>query len=158
MKALLQLTNKIAKFFKLSWQEKVLLIDGFFLSGIFRFVILFLPFNNLVEFVGKYKEESSEEISDINKVTINKIGWAVAVVSRITPWESKCFVQALTAQRMLKKRKIDSTLYLGVAKNKQKKLLAHAWLRSGKIIVTGGLGCNSFTEVMKFSSKVRGRK
>lgn len=158
MKVLSQLIRKIGKFFKLSWVEQMLLFDVFFLSGIFRFAILFLPFNKLAAFAGKCKEESSEQVSDIDELTINKIRWAVSVVSRFTPWKSKCFVQALTAQTMLKKEKIGSTLYLGVAKDKEKKPLAHAWLRSGRIIVTGETGYSSFTQVAKFASKVRGRE
>lgn len=158
MKILLQLIKRTAKFFKLSWDEQKLLVDAFFLSGIFRFAILFLSFNKLAAFAGRYKEESSKYISDIDEVTINKIGWAVLIVSKFTPWESKCFEQALTAQAMLKKRKITSTLYLGVARSKENKPVAHAWLRSGTIIVTGGFGYDSFTEVAKFASKVKGEE
>jgi hypothetical protein len=56
-----------------------------------------------------------------------------------TIWESKCLVRALTAQRLLKKKKIDTTLYLGVGKDKDK-MIAHAWLRCGRLYVTGGDG------------------
>ena len=155
MKILSQLIRITAKFFKLSWGEQRLLFKVFFLSGIVRFAILFFPFNKLAAFAGNHKEESSDQVSDIDKVTINKIGWAISVVSRFTPWQSKCFVQGLTGQIMLRKRKISSTLYLGVAKDREKKLVAHAWLRSGTTIVTGGYGYNSFTQVAKFKNKVR---
>ncbi|MFL0198644.1 lasso peptide biosynthesis B2 protein [Clostridium sp. WILCCON 0269] len=158
MKVLLKSIKRMTKLFKLSWDEQRLLFEAFFLSGIARFAILSLPFNKLAAFVGKHREESSEQVSDIDEITIGKIKWAVSVVCRFTPWESKCFVQALAGQIMLKKRKIDSTLYLGVARDKEKKLLAHAWLRSGNIIVTGGPGYTSFTQVAKFASKVERRE
>lgn len=158
MKVLLQSIRRVSKLFKLSWGEQRLLLEVFFLSGITRFAILFLSFNKLVAFVGKYKEESSDSVRNIDEITINKIRWAISIACRFTPWESKCFVQAFIGQIMLKKRKISSTLYLGVAKDKEKKLLAHAWLRSGTIIVTGGRGYNSFTQVAKFANKVKGRE
>ena len=158
MKNLSQLIKRTVKFFKLPRDKQRLLFEAFILSGIGRFAILFLPFNKLAAFAGKYREESHERLSDIEEATIDKIVWAVAVASRYTPWESKCFVQALTGQIMLRRRKISSTLYLGVAKDKEKKPIAHAWLRSGSIIVTGRYGYNSFTQVAKFANNLRGRK
>lgn len=48
-------------------------------------------------------------------------------------------MQAIAAQRMLRRRRIASTLYLGVASNREKKdaIVAHAWLRAGDKIITG---------------------
>jgi hypothetical protein len=158
MKILFRLIKKLVKFFKLSLQEQALLIEVFFFTGIVRFAILFLPFNKLAEFFGKYKEESPELLTDIEKVAMNKIPWAVSVVSRYTPWESQCFVKALTAQIILKKRKVSATLYLGVAKDEKDNPIAHAWLRSGTDIITGGNGYKSFTPVAKFATNIGGGK
>lgn len=153
MKILFRLVKRILKFLKLSWEEKKLLSEAFFLSGIIRFAILFLPFYKLATLAGKYKEESSVKVNRINVGTINNIAWAISLASRYTPWESKCLVQALTGLIMLRKRKVSSTLYLGVAKDKEGKPLAHAWLRSGTIIVTGGHRYDCFTQVAKFASQ-----
>lgn len=53
---------------------------------------------------------------------------------------------------MLSTRKVSSTLYLGVARDKEKKLIAHAWLRSGKDIITGANEMEEFTEVARFAN------
>lgn len=158
MKILFQLIKKIMKFFKLSFSEQVLLVQAFFLAGIVRFAIIFLPFYKVAGISGRYKEESPELLSDIEKTVMNRIAWAVSVVSRYTPWESKCFVKALTAQIMLKRRKVSATLYLGVAKDENNNPIAHAWLRSGTDIIAGGNGYKSFTQVAKFATDIGGRK
>jgi hypothetical protein len=51
---------------------------------------------------------------------------------------------------MLNRRHIDSTLYLGVAKEKGS-LIAHAWLRCGSRYVTGKEGVEKFTVVSTFA-------
>ena len=66
-------------------------------------------------------------------------------------WARKCLVTSIAAKRMLNRRKIPATLYMGVAKNEKGKLIAHAWLRSGDIWVTGGRNRNKFTVVGVFS-------
>ena len=53
------------------------------------------------------------------------------------PWHSTCLVQAIAAMLMLQRRGLDSTLYLGVAREGDVDLAAHAWLRSGDVLVTG---------------------
>lgn len=151
------LFKKIIKLLKLPWRDKLLLLEALVLTGIIRFAILFIPFNKLARIAGKYKEESSQIISDEEKAITRKISWIVFVVSNRTPWESKCLVRALTAQIMLSTRKVSSTLYLGVARDEEKKLIAHAWLRSGENIITGAHEMAGFTEVAKFANDCGGK-
>jgi hypothetical protein len=61
-------------------------------------------------------------------------------------------VQAIAAKLMLKRRGIPSTLHLGVAKE-DNRFMAHAWLRSGSIILTGGAGRERFTIISTFAEK-----
>ena len=77
-------------------------------------------------------------------------------MSSYTPWESACLAQAFAAKAMLRCRGITSTLYLGLAKNEQggqSGLLAHAWLRSGSLILTGEPGKDQYTVVATFAEK-----
>ena len=102
--------------------------------------------------MGKVKEESSEEV-DINTYReARNVSEIVSIVSRHTPWESKCLVQALAAQKLLKEKEISTTLYLGVKKDKNNNMLAHAWLRCGRYYVTGGANKDGYAVVAKFSN------
>lgn len=155
MKYLLRLVNILNKVFNLSWRKKILMLEFFVISGLIRFGVLFIPFRKLASIAGNYNQESDDQLSEAQVNIVNELGWISEVVSRHTPWMSKCLVKALTTLLMLKRRKISSTVYLGVAKDQESNLVAHAWLRSGRIIVTGGQGAIKFTQVAKFASNVR---
>ena len=95
--------------------------------------------------------KESPFIDENENTFINRVGWAIQIVSRYTPWESKCLVQAITGKILLRHRRLQNTMYLGVAKDKGDQMIAHAWLRSGNKLVTGGRNSSMFTVVAKFA-------
>jgi len=150
MSMLLQFLRKVKNFRTFLIRDKLLILKAFFITGIMRIMLILVPFKVLKRYIGKYNEESPFNIDSINRDRIKKIGWAVTKISIYTPWESKCLVQALTAQRLLSDNGFESTLYLGVRKSSNKGMLdAHAWTRCGSIYVTGGNG-EKFSIVAKF--------
>ena len=145
--------KRVRTFFRIDNKLKFEFVQAFIYTGIARAFILFVPFNKLRKRMGKHKEESAEKVErDICKKAMH-IGWVVRVVSGHTPWESKCLVQALTAQKMLKSNGISTTLYLGVKKDHKNNMLAHAWLRCGEYYVTGGGNRTGYAVVAKFSNQ-----
>ncbi|KAA8785203.1 hypothetical protein ABIE27_004013 [Paenibacillus sp. 4624] len=84
---------------------------------------------------------------------IRNISKAILLASKYTLWESQCLVMAIAAMKMLERRNIASTLYMGTARNKQGQLMAHAWLRSGKLIVTGADTMDQYTVVGVFGKR-----
>lgn len=146
-----QWVKRINKFlFKVSIKEKLLFIEAFFLTGLMRAKILKVPFNKLKKELGTYNTESADDVV-LDDYKIAKIVRDVVVtISKFTPWESLCLVQAMTVQRMLKKRGISTTIYLGVNKE-NKNMVAHAWIRCGQMFVTGGDG-SGYATVAKFSN------
>ncbi len=149
--------EKIMKFVRLPWKEKGHLMEALYLSGIIRFAILFFPFRKVASIMGKQMTESPPQASMEAYKKALTVRRAVEKVSRFTPWESKCLVQALSALIMLKRRKVLGTLYLGITKDGSDKLLAHAWLRCGEMTVTGGREQGMFKAVAYFSSQPRGK-
>ena len=135
--------------FEFSLEDKILFTEAFFLTGIMRFKILYVPFNKLKTKLGTYNEESAKEISKEEYKMALKIRNAVVNTSRYTPWESLCLVQSMTVQKMLERRNISSTLYLGVNKDSNNEMKAHSWIRCGQIYVTGGNG-SGYATVAKF--------
>lgn len=152
MQNLYVLAKKIKSFIRMSWRDKLLFFEAFILMGVARGAILFIKFNKLNKYMGKHNTESPMEVDLEVYNTAIRIRRAVLKASEYTPWESKCLVQALTVQRMLKRRKISTTIYLGVNKDTDNKMQAHAWSRVGAMIVTGGEVKDSFTQVAKFSN------
>ena len=68
--------------------------------------------------------------------------------------ESECLVKAIAGMKMLEKRNIESTLYLGTAKDENGELIAHAWLRSGPFYISGAEVMERFTVVAKFAKEM----
>ena len=78
---------------------------------------------------------------------LKQVSQAINIMSNYTFWESQCLVKAIAAMKMLERRQIESTLYLGTAKDENGKMIAHAWLRSGPFYITGAEGMEKFTVV-----------
>ena len=129
---------------------KALTIQAWLYSAVFRFQMLYTKSNRLPHKWGQEGEESTEEATMEEYRYAKRVAYAVDHVCSKTRWESKCLVRALTAQKLLKKKDIPSTLYLGCALE-EGKMVAHAWLRCGKMYVTGGDG-SGYAVVDKFQS------
>lgn len=137
---------------KYSLKKAILLVFAFILTGIMRFLLLAVPFRYIAAFMGKEKSESPESVDNVKFSKARIIGRTVIAVSGHTPWKSECLVQALTAQAILRIFKIPNTLYLGMAKDDSNKLSAHAWLRCGHAVITGGLISEEFKVVAQYSN------
>ena len=141
--------RKFRRFFKVSAAERRYFVLSVYYSGIARILILFVPFRKYSFWLGKYNIETPEDIKT-DEIYINLISLSVSRARKVTPWRNKCLEQAMTAKKLLNKRKIPSTIYFGVNK-KDGKMDAHAWLRCGSRYVTGGRNRNDFTAIAWFS-------
>lgn len=151
-KSFSKIKKRLIKFIELPLKRKFLFIEVFILTGIARLSIIIIPFKYLSLVMGRRNFESTYKLSDESIKRVSDISYAVKKMSRFTPWESKCLVQALTAQLILRQSGIASTLYLGIARESANTLLAHAWLRCGNMIVTGGDVKDRFKMVTQFAS------
>lgn len=112
---------------------------------------LMLPFNRTAPKLGIQSQETGTESRDSEVARIQQITKAIRVASRLTPWKSTCMVRAVAGLRMLEKRGIESTLYMGVARDNKGRMAAHAWLRSGAYYVSGDDTMKGFVVVEKFA-------
>lgn len=130
-------------------EHKSLSLQAWFYSAWYRFQILYRKAEKSKKHWGVEGMESFEEATMDEYRYAKKVAYAVTQVCGKTRWESKCLVRALTAQKLLKKKGIHTTLYLGCGYDENGKMAAHAWLRCGKIYVTGGNG-QGYAVVDKF--------
>lgn len=112
---------------------------------------LLFPFSWTAPRLGMKSQETSMESRESDIARVKHITKAIRVISRYTPWKSTCMVRAVAALQMLEKRGIESTLYMGVAKDKKGQMIAHAWLRSGAYYVSGDDAMKGFVVVEKFA-------
>jgi hypothetical protein len=143
--------NKLKVLLGLDFKSIVLLFEAYIYLGWARCQLLYRPFSKVAPTLGIYMKETKEEITDIQIKELKYIRHSIQIMSKYTFWESKCLVRAIAALKMLERRNIDSTLYLGTGKDENGKLIAHAWLRSGSLFVTGYEEMHRFTITGKFA-------
>jgi len=142
----------------MDFRMKLLLFESYIYLAIGRY-FKSISFSRVAPTLGELMEETDFETGDAaRRKTLSSISQTINIMSRYTFWESQCLVKAIAAMKMLEKRNIDSTLYLGTARDESGKMIAHAWLRSGPYYITGSEGMDKFTVVGKFAKKVGGRE
>jgi hypothetical protein len=121
--------------------------------GLSRVLILTVPFKRLAPHLGRQTgvnpwvplANAAQEIRAL------RIGRAVRLSARYTPWDSNCFAQAVSARLLLGLYGIPYALYFGLMRESQSsEMKAHAWVATGKIPVTGGTSFGQFTVVSFF--------
>ena len=83
--------------------------------------------------------------------SVQDVAWAVRRASSVVPGAT-CLTQALAAHLLLARRGYASRLRIGVARESDEKLRAHAWLESDGIIVLGGSSVEAFTVLQSVPS------
>lgn len=144
----------VSKFIKISSFEKILFFEAVLLLFLVRFAIFLLPFRKIAPRLGTNMKKTPEHVPEQSIEILQFIKYSLSRANRLTPWKNRCLVQAIAGKIMLKRRKIPSTLFLGVSKDKGKVLKAHAWLRSGEIILTGEEGREQFKVVSFFGDSL----
>jgi hypothetical protein len=135
-------------------EHKSLTLKAWVLSARYRHQMLGKDTSKFKHMWGISGEESSEDATIDEYRFAKRVAYSVNQVCSKTKWESKCLVRALTAQKLLSEKGIDSTMYLG-CKEQDGKMVAHAWIRCGKMFVSGGNGtADGYAVVEKFKAKV----
>lgn len=139
-----------------AWQrldrlDKRLFMQAWLGLGVAQLLLKLLSFRRLSRFMGEVMAESPAHIAEEEMAYAQRIRLAIERATRYRFWSVRCLPQAMTAKMMLQQRGIRSTLYLGAMFNEQRELEAHAWLRCGPSLVTGGAGHEQFRVVATFS-------
>jgi hypothetical protein len=132
------------KFFHLPAEEKTLFFKAVRIALWVRLLMLLFRSQKLQKLMGMPHKESSQAIEKTVESVAIKIYRAMRRSSVYLPFREKCLVDAIVTKKMLQKYNIESTIYLGVAKDGNKKLIAHAWLRYGNNFIVGKRGMEKF--------------
>ncbi|MGG3943998.1 lasso peptide biosynthesis B2 protein [Peribacillus psychrosaccharolyticus] len=143
--------HKIKTFYKLDMHLKRLMVEAYLTLAWARYRKSKV-FAKIAPSLGEQMAETTYLENAQNRVVLRNISNTIHMMSRYTFWESECLVKAMAGMKMLEKRGIESTLYLGTAKD-QTGLVAHAWLRSGSFYISGSDGMERFTVVAKFAKR-----
>ena len=128
-----------------------MLVEALILLGVARATVLCIPFKRVAPHLGQSQQATPTGAPTTNAT---RVAHTIYLVSRHTPWDSNCFAQALAGHVMLRRRQCANTLYLGVYKQ-GKEFAAHAWLRNGDLVVTGGAGHERYTVIAYYGWQAR---
>jgi len=126
--------RRLRKFFEISVRDKLLFLWALLLVVVIRLGLTFTSYNFLKRWVPGVPQPRPGDHDKIRAVAI-----AVSRSARIVPYAS-CFTQALAGQTLLALLGYQSKIRIGVRRNPEGKILAHAWLLSDDKIVLGGGG------------------
>lgn len=104
-----------------------------------------LPFRTLRRLLGLAAGVTARRLRDADRLSTDRITWAVEAASRRLPWVRSCLTQALAAQVLLTLSGYPALLHIGVTRGEQGQFRAHAWVESEGKVVMGGSGLERFT-------------
>ncbi|QIP13921.1 lasso peptide biosynthesis B2 protein [Spirosoma aureum] len=134
----------LKKYIDLPIREKLIFLEALFFVYAAKILLLILPFKFCVRILStkkqNYENPEIEQLKQIKKA-IHRTRW-------LSFWKNQCIVMSIASRWMLQRRHIHSLLSLGVAFDENKKLKAHAWLKTGEfgIVEKGG----NFHELYNF--------
>lgn len=138
------LTISLRKWRALSRPERRLRLEALLWLGLVGVLIVLFPLKKIANLLGlnpaSSLSQADTELADAQTEMTAQISRAIQSAAAKTPWQSACLAQALTGAAMLRRRRLQGVLYLGVAREETlpEGMAAHAWLRSGSAVVTGG--------------------
>jgi Transglutaminase-like superfamily len=120
----------LRKFARSSAVERRLILQSFLVVPAVRLGLWLLPFRVVHRLV------RDRRVSGRTAVSAERIVWAVTAAAARVP-RATCLTQALAASVLLPRYGHDATLRVGVAKDEDGRLRAHAWLESGGVTILG---------------------
>jgi Transglutaminase-like superfamily len=143
--------NDLKRYGRISPAQKRLLREAFAALAMARIVLACVPFRRIAAWLGTAGIESPASVTPEQAQAAEAVGWAVTALAQRVPWDGRCFAQALAATAMLRRRGVDGTVSFGVCEGACAGFEAHAWLRVGARMVTGGAGHERFKAFTTFA-------
>ena len=140
----MKLLKKIHSFSSTAKAVKILFFKAYFLSGLVKFTLIFLPFKKVLRWKGKVNVESPTHPDEASLSFRKSLQSAMLLCDKYTIWKTECYTRALTAKILLNNHGLPATIYIGFGKNTNGEYKGHAWLRSYDRVITGGEEMNNF--------------
>lgn len=140
----------IRTFLRMPLKQKLMIPQIFVLMAYYKFRVHKRPFAALAPKIGTLGFETPVVPSPANAWLVHEL---MESMFRHIGWKDSCLLRALTAKKLLNRMGEKCTLYMGVKKDQGQAMIAHAWLRCGKLIVTGGEIKDGYTVTAVFGDQ-----
>ncbi len=128
-------TSAHGRFLRLPVRDRLLIAEAVLSVAAVRLALIFLRFCDLLFWLEKasvqFRARSSAE-----RPPSGRIIWAIQAASKWVPNANSCLPRALAARFLLARWGYPAELSIGVAKDGDGKLEAHAWVESlGEVVI-----------------------
>ena len=142
----------LGRFLVLPAAERRRLLEAVCMLFAVRLVLAVLPFRLALRLL-RIAPGEAPGAGRVAAAEAQEIGRAIDRAARHVPFRAVCLQQAFAAVLMLRRRGLDGTLYLGLARPAGGDgLAAHAWSRCGAVPVTGVAAAEGFVQVAVFAA------
>lgn len=131
--------QRLRKFAHLSAADRMLLLKTAIWTIGVRIALSLFSFQTVRIFLTRRGEPIPGTLLNTDTPDIQRILWAVELISHYLLRERPCLTKALVAQMFLSREGYRTTLRIGVARSAANSLQAHAWLERDEEIVIGRL-------------------
>jgi hypothetical protein len=145
--------NLARKLWRLSWSDRLMLLEAIFWLALAALAIAVLPFAHIGR-LALFPVCGQAPPQQRRLAESRRVRWAVVASARRVPWRAMCFQQGLAAQFMLRRRGIPSVLSYGVALDKRRGLSAHVWVRDRNVDVIGGEIASRYAVLATFPPQI----
>ena len=127
--------KRIKKFLHMPAADQALFIQSAFVVACSTLGLRILPWLRLQNMLLGLARKQSRRLSS-NRPSVSQIKWAVSAAGQSIP-KATCLPQALASQYLLVRNGYPAELQIGVARDRDGKLEAHAWVVSENQVVLG---------------------
>lgn len=129
--------SPVARFFRLSLANKLVLAEALACLAVASVAIRFAPFRSVVATMrvggpGRMPDER------VQQKLVAQCRWAVTWWADRVPWRAVCFQRGLALHWMLRRRAVPCVLHYGVSAAAPRGLAAHVWLSHRGEVILGG--------------------
>ena len=144
--------TEIKKLTKLTPGDYAMMTEALFYLLVSDFLIYLLPMRWWSGWIGEAQQAvDANPVAENQKQTVRKVRKNVFRANKLLLKSSRCFALSLAIKKMLSRRNISVSLYLGVNKGETGNLKAHAWVKGGEQIIYGGSNASEkYTQLIAF--------
>ncbi|MBE0675863.1 MAG: lasso peptide biosynthesis B2 protein [Bacteroidales bacterium] len=140
------MAGRLRKFLALSASDRMMFAEALFFVCLAKALVTLLPFRFIARL---FRVDEIKEKREVTEDYLHEIKRSLKRTNLISFWKNRCLVSSLAGRMMLRRRKISSSLYLGVRLDEKGRLRAHSWLNSGDFeVVEKG---DDYVELFTFS-------
>ncbi|MEM7060699.1 MAG: lasso peptide biosynthesis B2 protein [Pseudomonadota bacterium] len=154
LRKLRRLGRDLRAFITAPWQRRKLALEAGWELIRARFQTLRATKKYIVDLGELGKEPMTAATDQVTEA--QEIGEIVRRAAKLAPFRAVCLQQAIAVRRMLNRRDIPSTVYLGLSQGEEDSTAgqadrdAHAWVMAGSSVVAGDRDLHRFAVVATF--------